>query len=260
MGGLFGGNKGGKSVSTIPKEFLPYARDALTTAQQNIHDPLFNIRGYQSELGINPGYEISPAQRRAKSATASMLPDVSALFNKSFKQQKGTIKGEYLDPTQVSGWDALTRKLKAQGQETFQGLLDTARQGAAMGDAFRSSAREGQEFNAARGVARDIGLEMARGGMDTYNRERAMQEQASQTGRTMLPDVANQLFGQGSTIADAQIKDLATRMQAAQGTQGMRDVGIQQIISALGALGGVREGGGGGGGLPGMNLIAGLLS
>lgn len=256
-----GKKKSGKSVSTIPKEFLPYARTGFADIAARRGQPLAGVTGptgVQAQLGIKPGVDVA-GTRAAANITKSTLPDVSRLFKGGTAQQGRTIAGGYLDPTQTGAYRNLESSLRDTGDETYQKLLDQARQGAARSGTFRSSAREGQESSAARGVARDITSQLAQAGTGLYSQERAAQEAAAGRGVAGLPDVAGQVFGQQQGINAAQIQDIQSRLAAAGGGQELRDADIKNMISMLGALGGTRESPGGGGGLPGLGLISALL-
>jgi hypothetical protein len=256
-----GKKKSGKSVSTIPKEFIPYARRGFQDIEARRGQPLAGVTGQggvQQQLGITPGVDVAGLERARQPLNAA-LPDVSRLFGAGAGQQGRTIAGGYLDPTQTGAYRNLESSLRDTGSETYEKLLDQARQGAARSGTFRSSAREGQESSAARGVARDITSQLAQAGTGLYSQERAAQEAAAGRGVAGLPDVAGQVFGQAQGINSAQIQDIQSRLAAAGGGQELRDADIKNMIAMLGALGGTREGGGGGGGIPGLGLVSALL-
>lgn len=227
-----------KAVSSVPKEFLPDIRYGLRFARERTGQPLSGIPDIQQGLGIKPGIEAGPEQRQGVGQLQSTLPDVSGLFRGGTAQQAGTIGGRYLDPTQVPAFQNLRESLLTTGQSTFEDLLNQARQSAARGGIFRSSAAEAAEAGAARRVASDIAENLARAGTSIYGQERGAQEAASARGVAGLPDVAGQLFTMGDVLTRLPLADLQSRLQAAQGAQGLRDVPLSQIVSLIGALGG----------------------
>jgi hypothetical protein len=195
----------------------------------------------QGQLGITPGVTDTPGMVRGMGAMSRTLPDVSKMFKSGGKEQAGTIGGRYLDPTKVPAWQRLGTELQGQGRLNYQDLLDQARGGAARSGNFWSSAREGQESAGASRIASDIATKMAEAGTNIYGQERGAQEAAAQRAQGMLPDVAQGMFGMGQGMQETQMKDLLSRLQGAQGTQALRDVPLQQLVSLFGSLGGQRE-------------------
>lgn len=180
--------------------------------------------------GGNPYVGPRPEQARMLAALEGYQGQASPLYGESLAQQRGTVRGQYLDPMASAPFQRLADARQSIARQLFEDVRSNTN---AASRAFNSSARQAQLNREAGRLSTQAAQDIAQAGWQQYGAERGAQEAAARGGQALAPGLAASVFEGGEKLRSAEQGGNLAAIESALRARGLDNASIQTALEYM---------------------------